>query len=731
MSRIGLTLRRIACLFTGFDPGDDTAEVMKKPTQTRRLLAFLVLWAAGVGMLHADDRFLWRSWNVRDGFTETYSYAVSRRPEGSAYVRHGAVSSMSLFDGYAVTRIPEPHGDAQPYWPSTKRVYAATGGSLWTTSLDALKEYRNGEWTVRYRPPAGHPVLAAVPVGRRVILLMEDGLREFDPEHQNWREIRTAQDSKIAPFLEMCPGSAGELYVTGEHGLAKLRISSEGGAFEWHEINSDMYHLTHFEYPLPGSGVLFAQGTSSRDKRHVIVRWSGTELESVYAAAADNLRGWQGGDGSVWIAEGEAIFRFRGGRKYPVDRTGVLTGTLFDVYSEEGNAFWVTTSEGITRYTPPLWRPPAGMEEFDLPVHSIAEDRQGRLWMSATDYVLELAGDRWTRHVLPAGFHTQTVETSSVVPLTDGRVLVKVVREDRADAVLVMDPESGRFTELSHPEGRVITMLAQRPGGGVWAGSEVKGKPGFRLDVYDGASFRKVLELGSEWKGANLRSVLERGHGEIWLGGTAGGGLYRDGQLSNPFQTKNGYTDTGVFVLDSLRTGELVAGGRDRILKYDGKSWIAMRDGIDRVRHLTTTRDGDLWVASASGVHRLKDGSWISHQTEEGLPSVMAYTVFQDSKGRLWAGTTRGLVLYHPEADIDSSADDSGSGCQPARSVTFWRGANHVQRDRQMEPDSLRPPSLLVSARWRKLVAVPGQRSGDVPSPACGDTPLRGALDGP
>ena len=626
---------------------------MKKPTQIEILFAFLTLWA-GTGMLYADDRFLWRSWQVRDGFTETYSYAVSMTPGGSAYFRHGAVLSMSLFDGYSVTRMPDPRGNAQPDWPSTKRVYAAPGGTLWTTSLDALKEYRDGKWTVRYTPPAGHLVLAAVPAGRRVMVLMEDGLREFDPENQNWREIRTAENSKIAPFLEMCPGAADELYITGEHGLAKLHISRDGGAFEWLEVNSEAYRLTHFDYPLPGTGELFAQGISSRDKRHVIVRWSGSRLESVYTAAADNLRGWRGGDGNVWIGEGETIFRLRGGRKYPVERLGVLTGTIFDVYSEAGKAFWVTTSEGITRYTPPLWRPPAGMEEFDLAIHAIAEDRQGRLWVSATDYVLELEGETWKRHALPAGFHTQTVETRSVVPLPDGRVLVKVVREDRSDSVLVMDSETGRFTSLPHPEGRVITLLAQRPAGGVWVGSEVKGTPGFRLDVYDGASFRKVLQLGSEWQGANLRSVLERGQGEIWLGGTAGGGLYRDGQFSNPFQRSNGYTEGGVFVLGSLPTGELVAGGRNQIFKYDGKSWTAMRDGMDRLRHLTTTRDGALWVASGSGVHRLKDGSWISHQPEEGLPSVMAYIVFQDSKGRLWAGTTRGLVLYHPEVDADA-----------------------------------------------------------------------------
>src|ERR1700722_13074898 len=143
--------------------------VRLKRIQIGTLLALLALWAA-TGMLRADDRFLWRSWGVRDGLTETYTYAGSMTPGGSAYFRHGAVPSMSSFDGYGVTRLPDPRGkNPQPYWPSTKRVYAGPGGELWTTSLDALKEFRDGKWTVRYMAPAGHPILAAAPSGQRVM----------------------------------------------------------------------------------------------------------------------------------------------------------------------------------------------------------------------------------------------------------------------------------------------------------------------------------------------------------------------------------------------------------------------------------------------------------------------------------------------------------------------------------------------------------------------------------
>ena len=63
------------------------------------------------------------------------------------------------------------------------------------------------------------------------------------------------------------------------------------------------------------------------------------------------------------------------------------------------------------------------------------------------------------------------------------------------------------------------------------------------------------------------------------------------------------------------------------------------------------SRDGVLWVASGTGLDRRQHGEWIANGEEEGLQSNMTYTVFQDSRGRMWAGCGRGLSLYHPEAD--------------------------------------------------------------------------------
>jgi hypothetical protein len=96
-------------------------------------------------MLRADDSFLWRSWGVADGFTESYSRTASITPGGTPTSGTARFLSMSLFDGYGIARIPDPRSNTQTNWTSTKRVYAAIGGTLWNTSLDSLREYRDGE----------------------------------------------------------------------------------------------------------------------------------------------------------------------------------------------------------------------------------------------------------------------------------------------------------------------------------------------------------------------------------------------------------------------------------------------------------------------------------------------------------------------------------------------------------------------------------------------------------
>jgi ligand-binding sensor domain-containing protein len=626
---------------------------MTMPNNHWRFALALLMFAGGLE-IRAEDQVQWRSWGVREGLVETYTYQLSVTPDGNAYVRHGAVRTMSVFDGYTVTRIPEPRGRVEPNWASESRVYVCPGCAPWVISEGELRTFRNGRWETHYSPLPSETLIAAVPAGRRVVVIADTGLREYTPGSRAWREIEAARHTAIRPFLRAVPSGDGEIWIAGEHGLGRLFIAKDGGPYEWTEVDTHSRY-SHFDFPEPGArGELFAQGISQLSGRRAIVRWAKSTLQEIITSSKTSLRGWRGPDGLIWILEGASMYRLSAGEKQKVDRTGVLSGSIFDVFMEGVRSFWIATSDGVVRYTPPLWRRPAGLDGLETTVHAVAEDDGGRLWFAATQWLLEFDGKGWKRHALPPDLETDPPLTDSVIPLASGRVLIKALRSDHSDVGLIFDRTTGQFSELTHPEGRRITMISRRTAGTAWVATEANGVPGFHLEIYDDKGFRTRAEIGAEWKGPKLRCVMEQGNGDLWLGDVSGGALYHNGALLDVFATSKGYSDSGVFVLATLPSGEIVAGGRDQVLKYDGRSWTLLGSGLDRIRSFATARDGSLWVASASGIHRFRDGSWITHQTEEGLPSAIAYLVYEDKQGRIWAGTTHGLMTYDQEADTDA-----------------------------------------------------------------------------
>jgi signal transduction histidine kinase/CheY-like chemotaxis protein len=457
---------------------------------------------------------------------------------------------------------------------------------------------------------------------------------------------------------------APDFWISGERGLARLRVEGYGVP-QWTEISGAGAGLSGFRYPVTGrDGELFAQAKAGAG-RVAVARWSATGLEKMYVSADGAPRGWRGPDGSVWILEGASLFRLTEGGRAPVLRDGVLSGNVFDVYSEDGKSFWLAGSEGVAHYAPALWQAPEGLTGLDLPVHAAIEDRQGRLWFAATDYLLELDGAVWKRHRIPTGLRTHTTQTASVMESPNGRVVINCLAQDQTDLMLEFDPRSGEFHAIHPPEGREIVLMAPRRAGGLWAATLAKNLPGFRLEIYDGKGLTPFLDLGKEWIGGDVRAIVERSNGECWLGGINGGCLYRGGRLTHPFVKDLGFTDSGAFTLHELPDGTLLAGGRRGVFRWTGSSWQLLRSGLDRVRSFRLARDGALWVASASGVHRLSGGNWIDHGMEEGLPSNIASLVFQDSRGRIWAGTSRGLAVYHPEADPDPPITLIERGVEP------------------------------------------------------------------
>ena len=258
--------------------------------------------------------------------------------------------------------------------------------------------------------------------------------------------------------------------------------------------------------------------------------------------------------------------------------------------------------------------------------------------------------------------------------MSDGRIAIKIVAHETEDRIVIFDPASQRFTPLIHPEGRQVRRIQGRRDGTVLMYSQ----PGSRLESFDGKAFHIIFDSATEWKDYDVRSLVETANGEFWIGGAAALGVLRKGELQT-LRPKLDFPETGAFMVAELEPGNLIVGGRKDLLEYDGARWTVLRSNMDRIRSVAKTRDGMLWVASGSGLHRRQGNEWITNGEEDGLPSSTAYKVFQDSRGRVWVGTSRGVSLYHPERDIDpprTRLSQAGNGpfASPAGDILirFW-----------------------------------------------------------
>ena len=652
----------------------------------------------------------WRYWTPADGIQESHSRKIGALPGGGVSIRHGQVKSVDVLDGYTVENIPEPRTrtDIEQLMAA---VNAVADGGTWVVSEGVLKQLRGGQWTIRARPQAGDEMRAAIPIdSRRVIVLFATRLAAFDPATGTWTTLVAADTGGIGRFGTLVRGFAGELWIAGAGGIGRL----DGATPQWTAFRAP--HLADFVSPLPADGgELFAAAVDQRTRGKVAVRVAAGRFERVFESTKA-LRAWRGPHGSVWVLEGTRTWRLSGTQREAVARHGPLSGLVYDVVTEPGGAFWVASTTGVGRYAPPQWRTPDPLKSLDQPVHSAIEGADGRLWFAATEALLELDGDTWRVHPLPPDTQTVPNQTSSLAPLPDGR-LVMTANGPGTHFLLTFDPRTRAFAPLTRPDGPRLIQVWRGRGDRVL----VRADAPCRLEVWDAAGSHRVAPLSAPGVCNTLRELHDAADGSLWFGTTAfGGGVLRPGATAvERFGPETGYQEPAVYGLIAPTADRVLAGGRDVLAERTHGRWSVKQRALDAVRRVMEARDGTIWVASGSGVHRLRDGVWLTNGEADGLPADAAFTVFEDGRGRIWAGTSRGLSLYDPTADRDPPraifARSNAAEAPPDGNVTIAFAG--VDRWKYTQADRLLFSYRLDGGAWSEF------RTG-------GSAPLRGLARG-
>ncbi len=147
---------------------------------------------------------------------------------------------------------------------------------------------------------------------------------------------------------------------------------------------------------------------------------------------------------------------------------------------------------------------------------------------------------------------------------------------------------------------------------------------------------------------------------------------------------------TAVSELVQDREGFLWVETANGLFRYDGDRFqrFAVKDGLPslQIRHMRQSLDGDLWVVTSGGLARFR------HNRFERVPTRLAdgpeeiFGLDSDSRGRLFLGTTKGLLIGEqspegafrfPEGGRDSGgARSDGVFVEPEGAVWFGCGRN-------------------------------------------------------
>ncbi|MBZ5575569.1 MAG: response regulator [Acidobacteriia bacterium] len=600
--------------------------------QTHRVFGLFLALASGVA---AQGLEAWRFWGTADGFAESFTGNITLGPDGRVWIKHGRVDSVSVLDGITTQRVPAP---------------AILEPGLWLYGPDALAshdgtgryfEYRQQQWVA-------HDVFTeqAAPLGRgRVLLMRADRLTEYHTDTRAERVIRQARQSHIGEFLDLLVARrSGIVWILGRSGIAGFQPASG----RWNEYEFGSLGLQNGGQPFEDDdGALFLVAAEKAGGSKVLVRFDGRGFSVVYRGKSQLVRGWPGTAGSLWLQDTEGLHQLIAGRLVTVDREGPLSGNFRRVVREAGGVFWVGTNQGTARYAPPVWRTPPLVAHVRSGIEAAWEDLRGTLWFASPTGLLQLRGDRWTEHPFPRQW--SNTEITGILPGPEGTLLLGSM----TPAILLeFDEHRHSFRQILPPPGHSMQFVLPRDSRSVWVCTKIESTGQFTLQILDHAGYREYLRMDPAWQLGVIRALHQTPEGDLWLGGSGAFGRYNHGryQAVGPAQ---GYTDNGCFSLCRLSDGTLLAGGRRQLSRFDGKSWRVIRDGLDRVRTILQTRDGAVWITSGTGIDRYKDGIWISNDHHDGLPSSMAYALLEDSRGRLWAGTTLGLSQHHPDADVD------------------------------------------------------------------------------
>lgn len=453
------------------------------------------------------------------------------------------------------------------------------------------------------------------------------------------------------------------------------------------------------------------------DSQHNL--WVGTETAGVFLIRPDGQvtsidvgRGRREGrvmsvcedaNGAVWLytANGE-LCRYREG-KVDVWLAGANRASVSRVIIPgEAGLLWVGNDWSLSALGPMPSGASLGLPvAHELPVNRLdflLESERGGYWRLANGRVQKWTGNRMERDFGAYPWDPSRTPVNSACEDREGNLIVGTGGE----GVFWFDAE-GRAAHLTKsPEGlthNTILSLCMDREGSLWVGTDGGGLNRLKRQPFD--VVRKSWSRDDEDPDYTAQTVSEDGNGGLWIGTFGEGAIYwRNGQVTrvnvvNPQETNPPPTYVRAMLVDREQTVWASIEPRGLFQVRNGEFWPA--PGAEmlprQISAIHQDRTGKLWLGTSGGLVLREGNRWRVLTTRDGLSANDVRAIADDADGNLWIGTEGGGLVRLKDGKFTAMSDpvsrpgiDISSLHVDTENVlwigTRWRGLARFGNDR-------------------------------------------------
>lgn len=395
--------------------------------------------------------------------------------------------------------------------------------------------------------------------------------------------------------------------------------------------------------------------------------WGGIPTDNLQSVAIDR-------DGNKWVGSEAGVSKFDGKQwtRYTPESTGggLPTGTVRSIAQDRKGNLWFGVSTtggegeaGVARFDGRTWTKWGARSSRDVSnaifLKNLAIDRDDNVWVATPSVAYMFNGSRWsafdkdnTSGAFTAAF-SLTVDTRGTVWFAGDGV---VTRYDNGRWSSIPGPYPAR-----DPRSAVADSIAVDGDGTVWVAMGASNNPASLpgLFKYDGSRWTRYL-LDEDWRRIDHLFIDPRG--KLWV---APGGLVEfDGTVRTRYTGDNTLTGLpwgDVEALSPDAQGNIWAGTFYAAAAWDGRQWQMQRPTAARgtdpdqmnITQVATAPGNTTWFATwndsdkVATFMRRSGSAWTTFtQSDVGAPIGQINAMAVDSKGRLWAATDSGALMY-------------------------------------------------------------------------------------